>query len=98
MIGLAGLVLAVQFAFGGEEGIWGIQPVEGLKALLALMLAHAGARLWRWRDSSSEQQRRHPIRTSLSILAFVLLFVILTGGLLWAVRDLSPLLLMVLLL
>jgi cell division protein FtsW (lipid II flippase) len=98
VIGVAGLILAVQFALGGEEGIWGLQPVEGIKAILALMLAHAGARLWRWRASDSEQQRRHPIRTSLSILAFILCFVILTGGLLWAVRDLSPLLLMILLL
>lgn len=99
VIGVAGLILAVQFAFGGEEGFSrGVQPVEGIKTLLALMLAHAGARLWRWRESDSEQKRRHPIQTSLAILAFVLVLVGLTSSLLLAVRDLSPLLLMLLLL
>ncbi|MDG4597726.1 MAG: FtsW/RodA/SpoVE family cell cycle protein [Candidatus Contendobacter sp.] len=99
VIGVAGSILAVQFALGGEEGFSrGVQPVEGIKTLLALMLAHAGARLWRWRESDSDWKRRHPIRTSLSILAFVLVLVGLTSSLLLAVRDLSPLLLMLLLL
>ncbi|MDG4552477.1 MAG: FtsW/RodA/SpoVE family cell cycle protein [Candidatus Contendobacter sp.] len=98
VIGLAVLILAFQFGFGGEEGVWGFRPVEGVKAILVLMLAHAGARLWRWRASDSDEKRRHPIRTSLSILAFILVFVVMTCGLLWAVRDMSPVLLMMLLL
>lgn len=95
---LAGLMLAFQFAFGGEEGIWGIQPVEGIKAVLVLMLAHAGTRLWRWRESNSNSFQEQPVATSLPILVFVLIFVVLTTSLLLAVRDLSPLLLMLLLL
>ncbi len=98
VIVLAGLMLALQFAFGGEEGIWGIQPVEGIKVVLALMLAHAGARLWRWRSSYSNEYQDHPVATSLSILVFILIFVGLTASLLLAVHDLSPVVLMILLL
>lgn len=92
------LILTIQYLFGGEEGIWGVQPVEGIKALLVLMLAHAGARLWRWRSGFSSEYRSRPLATSLSILVFILIFVGLTSSLLLAVRDLSPLLLMIVLL
>ncbi|MFZ1643337.1 MAG: FtsW/RodA/SpoVE family cell cycle protein [Candidatus Contendobacter sp.] len=95
---LALIVLGFQYRFGGEEGIWGIQPVEGIKVLLALMLAHAGAQWWRWRAGLSDAHRLHPVRTSLSILGLSLVFVIGASILLVTVDDLSPALLLMLLL
>lgn len=92
------VVLWLQYLFGGEEGIGSFQPVEGIKALLALMLAHVGARIWRWRAGLGDAYRLHPIWTSLQIFAFSLLFVILTCILLLLVHDFSPILLIILLL
>lgn len=94
---IAALILLLQLSFGGEEGLGNTQPVEGIKTLSALLIAYGGVKLWARRWGLSQF---HHINTWMSIAELtwgIVLFLIFAFLLLIAVRDLSPLLLLVLL-
>lgn len=92
------LLLIAQFATGREEGLAGFQPVEGVKSLIALLLAYAGGRLWARRIGLGSYHRSRPLISTLQLLGFALIFVFLAAFMLWAVQDMSPVVLLLLLL
>lgn len=84
------LVLALQLFIGREEGLWGMQPVEAAKLLLVFLLAFAGMQLSELRGVRGAAYRRHRASLMLRVSGFALMFWVIADGLLWAVRDMSP--------
>ena len=97
MVCLVAVLLLAQFAFGREEGLGGFQPTEGVKTLIALVLAYAGQRLWARRAGLSQAHSDRPWRSTLELTGLALALLLLAAMLLWAVRDMSPALLLLLL-
>lgn len=88
------LVLLAQLAVGREQGLAGIQPVEGAKLLLVFLLAFAGMRLMELREVRGGAYREHRLLFLLRVTAFALLFWLFADVLLWAVHDMSPVLIL----
>jgi cell division protein FtsW (lipid II flippase) len=95
---LAVFILLLQFSFGSEEGLANTQPVEGIKTLSALLIAYGGVKLWARRWGLSQFHHFNPWLSILELTWGIILFLIFAFLLLIAVRDLSPLLLLTLLL
>jgi len=91
------LVLLAQGLFGREEGLAGVQPVEGVKILTALLLAYVARRLWARRVGLVTYHRVAPLRSSLELTGIALFFLTFALALLWAVHDMSPALLLLML-
>lgn len=91
---LLGVLLLLQLAFGREQGLAGIQPVEAAKLMLVLLLAFAGMRLALLRQVRGNAYRGNRAGFILRIAGFALLFWLFADALLWAVRDMSPVLIL----
>ncbi|EXJ14147.1 FtsW/RodA/SpoVE family cell cycle protein [Imhoffiella purpurea] len=91
------LVLLAQGLFGREEGLAGVQPVEGVKILTALLLAYVARRLWARRAGLGSYHRAAPLRSSLELTGIAFFFLAFALALLWAVHDMSPALLLLML-
>jgi len=91
---LLALVLLLQLAFGREQGLAGVQPVEAAKLLLVLLLAFAGMRLGLLRQVRGNAYRSNRIGVIGHIVAFAVLFWLFADTLLWAVHDMSPVLIL----
>lgn len=88
---LALLGLLAQAIHGGEEGVFGFQPVEFAKFALLLLTAHVLALRMDWRDARS---RIDGLRLWLRFLFPVLVLLSLVAAALLLVHDFSPLVLM----
>lgn len=94
LLGLVVAALVLQLPLGSEHGLFGVQPVEGAKLALVLVLAYLGMHIEELGFVGAQQYREAPLSLlwGLVMLLFgvlLLLFIPLVG-----VRDLSPVLLM----
>ncbi|MCK5902055.1 MAG: FtsW/RodA/SpoVE family cell cycle protein [Cocleimonas sp.] len=90
IIALILFFLAMQFAIGTEQGIWGIQPVEVAKLLIIVIAAHALWHLKMLRAIHSRYYRENP-KARIFMFLWVLLAVILISLLISVgVHDYSP--------
>ncbi|KOR30326.1 hypothetical protein TI05_14200, partial [Achromatium sp. WMS3] len=95
---IAGIfVLILQIVFGSEEGIGKMQPVEGIKTFSALLLAFGAQRLQAKRAGLDDAYRNMPGFFVTLLMGPVILFIIFSVGLLLAVRDHSPVFILLLL-
>ena len=94
---LLAVALLLQLAFGREQGLAGIQPVEAAKLMLVLLLAFTGMRLMLLRQVRGNAYRGNRIAFILRIVGLALLFWLFADALLWAVHDMSPVLILALL-
>lgn len=89
--GLSALIaLAAQVVWGGEEGVFGIQPVELAKLALVVLGAHALTVRLEWQQRQGLWSK---LLLWLRLLAPIALFVGLGGLALLMVQDYSPLVL-----
>jgi cell division protein FtsW (lipid II flippase) len=85
-------LLGIQLVFGGEQGLWGVQPAELAKLLLVLMAGFVGMHLTELRRRNAKLYQRQPTRY---ILDFLKMLILVAFGLLIVlagVRDISPIL------
>jgi cell division protein FtsW len=81
---LGGLLL--QALLGGEEGVFGVQPLEWAKFALLTLAAHALALRMDWRHRDGLHRLALWWRFALPVLVFAALL----AAALWVVRDFSP--------
>lgn len=98
LLGLVAVLLVLQLPLGSEHGLFGIQPVEAAKLALVLVLAILGMHVEELGFVGTQQFRDAPLSLLWGLVlllsgVLLLLFIPLVG-----VRDLSPILLMVILL
>jgi cell division protein FtsW (lipid II flippase) len=98
LLGVVVATLVLQLPLGSEHGLFGVQPVEGAKLALVLVLAYLGMHVEELGFVGAQQYRESPLSllwglVMLLLGVLVVLFIPLVG-----VRDLSPVLLMAILL
>ncbi|KOR29973.1 hypothetical protein TI04_07305 [Achromatium sp. WMS2] len=93
---LAAVGLTIQLFFGGEEGVAGVQPAEGIKTLLALLAAYVGQIYWE-RRAGLGQYYQNNLWGYLDISLGILFAFGFANAIFWSVRDMSPSLILALL-
>ncbi len=98
LLGLVAALLILQLPLGSEHGLFGVQPVEAAKLALLLVLAFLGMHVEEVGFVGAQQYRESPLSLlwGLALLLFGVLLLLLIP--LVGVRDLSPVLLMAILL
>lgn len=97
-LGLVGAALILQLPLGSEHGLFGIQPVEAAKLALLLVLAVVGMHIEEFGFVGAQHYRDAPLSLLWGLLLVLFGIVLVLMIPLVGVRDLSPILLMVILL
>lgn len=84
------LAMAAQLAFGSEQGIGGLQPVEMTKTLYVILLAFVGMHLTEVRRRESRAYQRAPMLFLLPFLRFIAIFLVVVLSAVAGVHDFSP--------
>jgi cell division protein FtsW (lipid II flippase) len=95
--GLAGLgmgILLLQGFFGGERGLWDIQPAEMGKLLIVFVAAFTGMNLNELRLMNAKQFKDHPLPLLWGFLRVLFFSGLLVITVLAGVRDISPVLIL----
>ncbi|MEE8444638.1 MAG: FtsW/RodA/SpoVE family cell cycle protein [Alphaproteobacteria bacterium] len=90
---LVGLMV-LQLVLGSEKGIGGIQPVEAVKTVVVLLLAHVGLHFTEIRRREVKAYREAPLRYLAPYFRFLAIFLFAIFFIVVGVRDFSPILIL----